>query len=167
MSLKTKRMSCIRPTCCEQSAVCGALHTAEIVSDFLGVKPIFTDALREFNFGEACGKSKQWARENGKTDTDPFCTGFDERPFVGAETMREVWERVVSFYNQTIAKTDENIIIVSHGGTLSMFFAIWDGLGIEAFDKYVQSPSAGGASFLQEENGERVISRLNDRTYIE
>jgi Fructose-2,6-bisphosphatase len=143
-------------------------RTAEIVSDFLGIKPIFTSALREFNFGEACGKSKQWAKENGKTDTDPFCTGFDERPFAGAETMREVWERVTNFYNQVISKTDENIIVVSHGGTLSMLFAIWDGLGIEAFDRYVQSPSAGGVSFLQEdESGKRVISRLNDRTYIQ
>lgn len=34
-----------------------AKHTAKIVADFLGIEPIFTDALREFNLGEAVGKS--------------------------------------------------------------------------------------------------------------
>lgn len=142
-------------------------HTAEIIASFLGIEPIFTNILREFNFGEACGKSKQWASENGKSKIVPYCKRIDERPFKNAETIREVWNRIIDFYNQIVEKTDNNIIVVSHGGTLGMFYAIWLGLDVEMFYKYELRSNAGGVSFLYEdENGKRIINRLNDRSYI-
>jgi len=111
-------------------------RTAESVADFLRITPKFTQSLREFNFGEACGKSKQWAKENGKTKTDPYCGGIEEKPFNGAETLHEVWNRLTAFYTQFIQSANNNIILVSHGGTLGMFYALWLGIDIENFFKY-------------------------------
>lgn len=148
-----------------------AKHTAEIVSEFLGIRPIFTDALREFNLGEAIGKSKEWARENLKcnvwSETIDWAENIDEIPFVGAESKRDVWNRLLGFYNQITSSGEENLIIVSHDGTLSIFFAMWLGLDINMLNKCNLSGKSGGVSFMREDaDGKRIISRLNDLSYI-
>jgi len=138
-------------------------QTAEIVAGHLGIKPIFTDALRELNLGEAVGKSVEWARANSKGRAE----NIDDKPFKGSESQREVWERVSVFYNQIMAQNDENIIIVSHGGTLSIFNAMWLGLDVEMLDKCDLFGKAGGVSFMhQNADGKRIITRMGDLSYI-
>jgi broad specificity phosphatase PhoE len=142
-------------------------HTAEIIADFLGIEPILTDALREFNFGEAVGKSKEWARKNTKVKTFPDWKTIDEKPFTGSESKREVWNRLFDFHNQIMANTENNLIIVSHSGTLSVFYALWLGLSVEMLNKCDLSSDSGGVSFMQENSdGKRIINRLNDLSYI-
>ncbi|MCL2320938.1 MAG: phosphoglycerate mutase family protein [Oscillospiraceae bacterium] len=148
-----------------------AKHTAEIIAGFLGIGLIFTDALREFNLGEAVGKSKEWARKNAICESFPETIDWpetiDDKPFLGAESKREVWNRLLDFHNQIIAKTEENLIIVSHDGTLSLFYALWLGLNIEMLNKCNLSGYTGGVSFMREDsNKNRIISRLNDLSYI-
>lgn len=57
----------------------------------------------------------------------------------------------------------ENIIIVSHGDTLSVFNAMWLGLNIEMLNKCSFFGMAGGVSFMQENaDGKHVIKlKLN------
>jgi len=145
-------------------------HTAEIVADFLGIEPIFTAALREFNLGEAVGKSKEWARKNAIcsvwSKTIDWPETIDDKPFIGAESKREVWNRLLDFYNQIIAK-EENLIFVSHDGTLSVFYALWLGLDVEMLNKCNLSGYTGGVSFMHEDSDKkRIISRINDLSYI-
>ena len=62
---------------------------------------------------------------------------------------------------------DENIIIVSHGGTLSIFNAIWRGLDAEMLNKCDLFGKAGGVSFMHENtDGKHIITRLSDFSYI-
>jgi probable phosphoglycerate mutase len=141
-------------------------HTAEIAANFLGIEPIFTEDLREFNFGEACGKTKQWARENGKADSYLYRRTVDEIPFIGAESIRNVWNRLTKFLNRIMAETENNYIIVSHAGTLGIFYALWLGLDIELWHSCELRGEAGGVSFMCEDlNGKRIINRLNDLSY--
>jgi len=140
-----------------------AKYTAEIVADFLGIKPIFTNILREVNLGEACGKSKEWVHKN----TIVWMKTVDDKPFIGSESIREVWNRLLNFHNQIMESTDENLIIVSHGGTLSIFHAMWLGLDVEMLNKCDLAGNAGGVSFMRkDEDGKRIISRFNDLSYI-
>lgn len=97
-----------------------AKHTAEIVATFLSIEPILSESLRELNLGEAVGKSEEWAHKN----TIVWMKTIDDKPFNGAESRREVWSRLLNFYNLIMERTDENIIIVSHGDALSIFNAI-------------------------------------------
>lgn len=148
-----------------------AKRTAEIIAKFLEIKPIFTDALREFNIGEAIGKSKEWARENTQcpvwTNTLDWAETVDDKPFIGAESKREVWNRLLDFYNQIMTSSNENLIIVSHDGTLSLFYAMWLGLDIEMLNNCNLSGHKGGVSFMYEDmDKHRIISRLNDLSYI-
>jgi probable phosphoglycerate mutase len=140
-----------------------AKHTAEIVASFLTIEPIFSDCLRELNLGEAVGKSVEWAHQN----TIVWMKTIDDKPFKGAESRREVWNRLLNFYNQIMKSTDENIIIVSHGDTLSIFNAIWLGLDVEMLNKCDLFGKAGGVSFMHENSdGKHIITRLSDFSYI-
>lgn len=148
-----------------------AKHTAEIVAGYLGIKPIFTDVLREFNLGEAIGESKEWARNNASCSVWPktidWAEKIDDKPFIGAESKREVWNRLLAFYNQIMESTEDNIIIVSHDGTLSIFYALWIGLEVEMINKCNLSGKTGGVSFMSEDSDKnRNIYRLNDLSYI-
>jgi len=146
-------------------------HTAEIIADFMGIEPLFTDVLREFNLGEAVGKSKEWARKNVVCSVWPETIDWpktiDDKAFIGAESKREVWNRLLGFYNEIIAKREENLIIVSHDGTLSIFYALWLGLDVKMINKCNLSGYKGGVSFMHENSDRnRIISRLNDLSYI-
>lgn len=148
-----------------------AKHTAEIIASYLGLEPIYTNALREFDLGEAIGHTKEWARNNQKCLVFPgtvdWAQSIFERPFENAETKAEVWKRVSIFLDQIMSNTDKDIIIVSHDGTLSILFALWLGLDIEYLNKINLSGKTGGVSFLSEDdNGNRIISRLNDMSYL-
>lgn len=138
-----------------------ARRTAEFAAEALGTTPILTNALREINLGEAVGQSKAWARERRM----PWNT-IDDRPYNGAESKRDVWRRLSGFLDQAMAGEEENLIVVSHGGTLAVFYALWLELDIEMLNRCNLSSSAGGVSFMHEDaRGMRVITRLNDLSY--
>ncbi len=62
---------------------------------------------------------------------------------------------------------DENIIIVSHGDTLSIFNAMWLGIEPEMLNQCDLFGMAGGVSFMMEDGeGKHKIRRLSDMSYI-
>ncbi|MBI9013068.1 MAG: histidine phosphatase family protein [Clostridiales bacterium] len=146
-------------------------QTAEIVSSYFGIKPTYTESLREFNLGEAVGNSKEWAANNNKSNVWPgtidWGENIDDKPFKGCESKREVWGRLTQFLKLIMSSDDENIIIVSHDGTLSILFTMWLGLNVETLNGSNLSGKKAGVSFLREdEKGNRIIDRLNDLSYI-
>ena len=59
-------------------------------------------------------------------------------------------------------------IIVSHDGFLSIFYAMWLGLDLNMLDRCNISGKSGGVSILTEDSeGHRILSQLNDMTYIQ
>ena len=140
-----------------------AKQTAEIIANFLSIEPVYTDVLRELNLGEAVGKSEEWAHKN----TLVWMKTIDDKPFNGAESRREVWERLIPFYKRIINEPNENVILVSHGDTLSIFNAMWIGLDVEMLNKCDLFGRAGGVSFMRENSdGKHYINRLSDLSYI-
>jgi probable phosphoglycerate mutase len=137
-----------------------AKQTAEPIARYMGIKIEYLQKLREHNIGEAVGKTSQWAKENALP-----VKSFDDRQFLGAESWREFWIRVSGLCREVVADEAENIILVSHGVTLSVWQQVWLGSDIQEF-KYSGLP--GGVSFMEvNDNGERTIRRLNDPSYIE
>ncbi len=145
-------------------------HTAEIISSYLHTPHVFDERIREFNLGEAVGKSKEWAKNNlccpvWKGTIDWACTS-DGQVFRNAETRRDVWNRVLQFHNEIIVPSEKNLIIVSHSGTLSILFAIWLNMDIKSLDKSVIWGKAGGVSILLNDGEHRIISKLSDMSYM-
>lgn len=145
------------------SDLLSAKHTAEIVAKHLNITPIITQKLRERNLGMAVGKSVQWLRENIECQEKTV----DDKMFHNAESRRDVWNRLMPFYKQIMKDDYENIIIVSHGDTLSIFNAMWLGLEVQMLNKCDLFGMAGGVSFMNEnQDGKHIIRRLSDMSYL-
>ena len=139
-----------------------AKHTAGIVAKHLNIDFKTTDILRERNLGEAVGKSVEWAHANTKV----WEKTIDDRAFNNSESRRDTWNRISPFFKKILESRDENIILVSHGDTLSLFNAMWLGLDIEMLNKCDLFGMAAGVSFLYENADEkRIIKRLSDMSY--
>ena len=108
-----------------------ARQTAEIVGNCLGLIPVFRKELRERNLGRCCGKSVQWMRENVEVQEKTI----DDRMFSDAESRRDEWNRLEPFFNEIMSSNDENIIIVSHGDLLSVFYTMFLGLSVETINR--------------------------------
>lgn len=140
-----------------------AKQTAQIISQHLGVTPIFKTELRERNLGKCCGKSVQWLRENIECQEKTI----DDRLFSDAESRRDEWNRLKPFFDDIMSDDNENIIIVSHGDLLSVFNTMFLGLDVESINKSEIFGLAGGVSQMFENNeGKRFIKRISDMSYI-
>ena len=137
-----------------------AKQTIEPLARYMGLDVECRMDLREHNIGEACGKSGEWARENSSP-----CVTFDDRAFPSAESWREFWNRVTGAIESIAADEADNIILASHGVTLSVWQQIWNGEDIQEF-RYLGLP--GGVSvFTIYENGIRGVEKANDGSYME
>ena len=135
-----------------------ARQTAEPLARRMGVNIEFLENLREHNIGEAVGKSTEWT----KTNALPV-NSFDDRLFRGAESWREFWNRVKEVFQSILHDESCNLILVSHGMTLSVWQQLWRGENIKEFE-YTGLP--GGLSFFEVSgDGARSIIKLNDPSY--
>ena len=139
-----------------------ARKTVEPLAKYLGIDITYRQNLREINHGDAVGKDKLWAREN--TTNGWSYTNFDIPQFNGGETWREFWERVEEIVRDVENDDAANIILVSHGVTMSVFQSVWMGQGVKPFE---YTGLAGGVSFFGiDDDGKKVIHRLNDASYM-
>ncbi|HAT4340499.1 TPA: histidine phosphatase family protein [Clostridium perfringens] len=140
-----------------------AKNTAKIIGKYLGIEPILANELRERNLGRCVGKSVKWLKENIEKQEK----SIDDRMFSDAESRRDEWNRLLPFFNDIIASGHENIIIVSHGGLLSVFNAMWLGMEVETLNKSELFGLSGGVTFMEETaDGKRFIKRMSDMSYI-
>ena len=140
-----------------------ARQTAEIIGNDLGLTPVLKTELRERNLGRCCGKSVQWMRENMEMQEKTV----DDRMFSDAESRRDEWNRLEPFFNEIMSSNDENIIIVSHGDLLSVFYTMFLGLSVETINTGEIFGLAGGVSHMFEnEEGKRFVKRISDMSYI-
>lgn len=136
-----------------------AKQTAEPLARYMGTPIEYLEKLREHNIGQAVGKTRVWAKENALP-----VNSFDDRQFLGAESWREFWNRVSDLCREIILDKADKIILVSHGGTLAVLHQIWNGSDIQG----CKFGPAGGVSFIEINNqGKRIIKRLNDLSYLE
>lgn len=140
-----------------------AAQTADTVGNYMGIKPVLINALRERNLGKCYGKSVQWLRENIECQEKTI----DDRMFSDAESRRDEWNRLYPFFREIIESKDKNIIIVSHGDLLSVFNSMWLGLEVESLNNAEIFGFAGGVSFMFENDDEkRIIKKISDMSYI-
>lgn len=138
-------------------------QTADHIAAYLGLKPILRNELRERNLGKCCGKSVHWLKENMELQEKTV----DDRLFSDAESRRDVWNRLKPFFNEIMTNNERNIIIVSHGDLLSVFYAMFMSLEAESLNHSEIFGLPGGVSYLHEnETGKRIIKKISDMSYI-
>ena len=140
-----------------------AKQTADSIADQLQIVPVVKMELRERNLGKCCGKSVQWLRENLECDEKTI----DDRLFSDAESRRDEWNRLKPFFDHVMAEESENIIIVSHGDLLSVFNAMFLGLGVESLNSCEMFGFAGGVSqMIVRDDGKRIIRQISDMSFV-
>lgn len=137
-------------------------QTAEILGREIQSTPDLRDSLKERSLGRAIGRSVRWLKENIENKEK---TIYD-KCFSDAESRFDVWNRLLPIYNEIMSSDNENIIIVSHGDTLSIFNVMWLGLDPEMLNDIDLSGVSGGVSFLYRRLcGKKIIKRLSDTSY--
>lgn len=140
-----------------------AHQTASIIAEYLqkDVKKAFE--LRELNLGSACGKSSEWYQNNAK----PFEFSIDYKCLDDAESTRDHYQRLKPFIDDILGNEEENIILVSHGGTCSVINTILMDLPIEYMNKVRIHGKAGSVSFFNIDNNITRIGKISDNSYRE
>ena len=140
-----------------------AKQTAEIIGDHLGIVPEYRSELRERDLGKCCGKSVRWLRENMEVRERKI----DDRMFSDAESIRDVWNRLLPFFDEILSSEDETVVIVSHGGLLSVFNTMFLRLDPESLNSSnIHGLSGGVSHFYVGEDGRRYVKRISDMSYL-
>ncbi|MCB2356113.1 histidine phosphatase family protein [Clostridium estertheticum] len=143
-----------------------AKQTADIVARHLNLNVIEEIDLREINTGVAAGKTKNWAREhrNPRLSKEFY---LDYQEFQDGETWRQFYIRVCEVMKMICDLDKGNIIIVTHGCTLSYIIAWWMNFESDMLGKAYFSAQPGSITVLQQNNyKQNVLTLLNDRSHL-
>ncbi|MCI9552616.1 MAG: histidine phosphatase family protein [Acutalibacter sp.] len=140
-----------------------AVQTAAPLAEKLGAVVEYRQELRERCWGpESIGKSKAWQREHQQN------RGWlvDQHPLPGAESKREMYQRLESMCEEAIACPEDTVVLASHGGLLSVWNILWLGLPPEVMDHCGIFGKPGAVGVFDEFGGwERRVLRICDLSY--
>jgi probable phosphoglycerate mutase len=140
-----------------------ARQTAEIIYNKLNIPFNFSKELREHNPGIASGMTREEADKHLLEMTEPY---VDSLTYPGAETFREFYIRVTGYMDRLDEK-EEQVIIVSHGGTIHSIIRWWIGTPVTDFFKFGFVVANTAITVLDHNrHGQRVIQRLNDASHF-
>jgi broad specificity phosphatase PhoE len=144
-----------------------ASQTADIIGNYIGLKPNFDTALREHCNGIAAGKTKAWCREHANP-IPPAGFDIDRREFPEAETWREFYTRVAKYLDALNESETKDCLIVTHGGTIVNIISWWIRLPVEVITPGTFQPVPGGVTHLTENAwNNRVLKALSDRSHLD
>jgi len=143
-----------------------AKQTADIVGKHLNLNVTEDITLREINTGIAAGKTKEWARENRNPLLDNHFY-LDYQEFQDGETWRQFYSRVCECMEKICGLEKSNLIIVTHGCTLSYIIGWYMNFEPHMLEKAIFSAQPGSISVLQENNYKQNVLRiLNDTSHL-
>lgn len=139
-----------------------ALQTAQEINRTLSITPIITDVIREVNAGAGNGQPREWYDSNKKQGSSYY--NPDYKPFDDAESDRDLWQRLYPFYQEIVSNSNEKILVVSHGTTLSFLQSMLIGDTFRDIAKRRFYGASGSVSKLMlEPNGKVVAQYINQR----
>ena len=139
-----------------------AKQTAEIISGKLDIAPIYVMELREHNPGIVSGMDREEAENHFNEVTEP---ALDWRPYPESESWREFYHRVASFMDK-LCEQEEQVLIISHGGTIQNIVRWWLGISLTDFFKTGFGTANTSITILDTTPyHERRIERLNDTSH--
>jgi len=145
-----------------------AAETAEIIGRHLE-KPVTLDSrLREMSAGAAEGKLQSWFRDRIKPQPANG-NRLDHRIYTGAESRREVAERVSAALTDILERGAPNTVIVSHGFASTFLIMAWMKIPAEHMDYCDLPAKTGSITKLHEGDlfGNRSVTYLCSTAHLE
>lgn len=140
-----------------------AKETLEIIKKELGIENLPTEAntaLDERHYGIYTGKNKWQLKEKlGEEKFLKIRRGWDV-PIPGGETLKDVYQRVVPFYEQHILpelNTGKNVLISAHGNSLRALVKFLENISDEDIPNL--EISTGEIYIYQIDNNGKMISK--------
>ncbi len=150
------------------SALKRAHQTLDEIKKVLGQDiPTTADvALNERNYGDLTGKNK-WdiQKEFGDEKFQKWRRGWDE-PITHGETLKDVYSRVVPYYQKEILphlEKGENVIIAAHGNSLRSLVKYLDDISDENISQ-LEIATGEVLVYQIDEHGEVVFKELRSAT---
>lgn len=139
-----------------------ALQTAEEINKTLKITPQITNIIREVNASLGNGKSCEWYNINKNPKSNVYDP--DYKPFEDAESDRDLWYRLYTFYQEIISNNVERLLIVSHGTALSFLHSMIMGYSFEDIAN-IRFIGCGGAvsKFIIESSGKVTVNYINQK----
>lgn len=142
-----------------------AKMTADFISEEFNIAVNQTKKLREINNGEAAGKNVTWANNNKLIDLNELV--LDKPVWQGAETPRELFERMNEFVNEKLLPESNDIVIVCHGVAIAYLISAWMKMAPELLVDTFFAGRAGGLSCLSRNHlNQNVINFFNTTSHL-
>jgi probable phosphoglycerate mutase len=138
-----------------------AAQTAQILTNGTNTPIIFDQRLREMSFG-AHGGMMQSEHNKIMTPLSPNGNRLDHRICNGAESRRNVAERIYQFVDE-IMVLEKDEIVVTHGFAATFFIAAFQNIDIPSMGYINYRLNPGSISILEEDNmfRNRTVKLLN------
>ncbi|MFW6155973.1 MAG: histidine phosphatase family protein [Armatimonadota bacterium] len=141
-----------------------ASETARIICGALPVEPIFDGDLREFNNGEAANMTVEEAEEIQHPPSQPL---IDYVPYPGAESWRQMNERVSGCMDRMEEECPDTAVIITHTLSATAVVHWWLNLGPDDWGRVSYDFDPASITLLTTNQfGQRTISRLNDTRHL-
>ena len=141
-----------------------AAQTAQAIARQLGIEPALDAGLRELDNGQAAGLTSAGARALARPPTDPL---VDWQHYPGAETWRQMTDRIAACMERLAQRSEATAIIVSHGGSGTAVVKWWLGLPESCRHSInFELQPASVTELTVNQWRERVIVRLNDTAHL-
>lgn len=145
-----------------------AAETAEIIGKHLE-KPVTLDSrLREMSAGDAEGRPQSWFRDRIKPQPANG-NRLDHRIYAGAESRREVAERVIAALTDVLEEGAPDTVIVSHGFASTFLIMAWMKIPAEHMGYCDLPAKTGSITKLHEGDlfGNRSVTYLCSTAHLE
>lgn len=160
-----KKMKSIEISAIYASDLKRASETARYVAEEKGLNVNIVPDLREMCFGKWEGHTKVEIDEISPNQIDLFFSSPDKVEPPDGETFLQVQKRVCSaFYKIAKKHTDENILIVSHGGSIRTVIADILDMHLASVWRIRQDNTAFNIITLYKDY--LVLSLLNDTSHL-
>ena len=137
-----------------------AIETADIINEAFGFEHNIRSEIREISFGLMEGKSDEFNNEHFcafKAEQQKF---LEDIPYPGGENGTSVYERAMPVIQEIVQSGKQNIVVVSHGGTIRVLLAAL--FGRNQAKRFLFGLSLENTSITQ-----LVYNPIKDRFYLE
>ncbi len=146
-----------------------AKQTAGIINEAFGLPMEIREELKEISFGYLTGKTEQYINEHFHKFKSEQYQLLEDIPYPGGENGASVYERAMPVLWEIVRSGKQNIVIVTHGGTIRALMAAL--FGKNQAKRFLFGVSLENTSITEviynPENDRFYLERFNDHAHLE